>query len=69
MWITILGMIISSVVSVVLSDRIISSLDRLFVQLRIYKSSNINGVWKSIFVIGHGKDKGETFAFKRSIIR
>ena len=66
MWITILGMIISSVVSVVLSDRIISS---LFVQLRIYKSSNINGVWKSIFVIGHGKDKGETFAFKRSIIR
>ena len=56
MWITILGMIISSVVSVVLNDRIISSFDRLFVQLRIYKSSNINGVWKSIFVIGHGKD-------------
>lgn len=59
MWITILGMFISSVVSVILSDKIILALDRLFVQLGISKSSNINGLWKSTFIIGHGKDKQE----------
>ncbi|WP_305133701.1 hypothetical protein [uncultured Clostridium sp.] len=59
MWITILGMFISSVVSVILSDKIIFALDRLFIRLRISKSSNITGLWKATFIMGYGKTKKE----------
>lgn len=59
MWITILGMIISSVISVILSDKIIFALDRLFIRLGISKSSNITGLWKATFIMGYGKNKKE----------
>lgn len=59
MWITVLGMIISSVISVILSDKIILALDRLFIRLGISKCSNITGLWKATFVMGRGKNKEE----------
>jgi len=59
MWITILGMIISSIVSVILSDKIIFGIDRLFVRLGISKYSHITGLWKATFVMGYGKNKTE----------
>lgn len=58
-WITILGMLISAIVSVILSDKIIFGIDRLFIRLGISKSSNITGLWKATFVMGYGKDKME----------
>lgn len=59
MWITILGMIISSIVSVILSDKIIFGIDRLFIRLGIFRVSNITGLWQTTFVMGYGKDKKE----------
>lgn len=59
MWITILGMLISSVVSVILSDKIIFSIHRIFVRLGVSRNSDITGVWKATFVIGTGKNKSE----------
>lgn len=57
MRITILGMVISSIISVILSDKIIFALDRLFIRLEISKSSKISGLWKATFVMGYGKNK------------
>ncbi len=59
MWETILGIIISSVVSVMLSDRIIFGLHSIFVKLGISKKSDISGLWKATFIIGTGKSKVE----------
>lgn len=59
MWITILGMIISAIVSVILSDKIIFGIDRLFVKLGVSKYSYVTGLWKAIFVMGQGKNKVE----------
>ena len=57
MWITILGIIISSIISVILSDKIIFAFDRLFIRLGISKTSNIAGLWKATFAMGYGKNK------------
>lgn len=59
MWITILGMLISSIISVILSDKIIFGIDRLFIRLGISRYSNITGLWKATFITGYGKNKQE----------
>ena len=59
MWFTIFSVIVSSIVSVILSDKIIFGIDRLFVRLGISKYSNINGLWKATFIMGNGKNKTE----------
>lgn len=59
MWITICGMIISSIVSVMLSDKIIFGIDRLFVKLGVSKYSYVTGLWKATFAMGYGKNKIE----------
>lgn len=59
MWITICGMIISSIVSVMLSDKIIFDIDRLFVKLGVSKYSYVAGLWKATFAMGYGKNKIE----------
>lgn len=59
MWITILSIIISSVVSVILSDKIIFGINQIFTKLGISKPSNIAGLWKATFIMGYGKNKVE----------
>ena len=59
MWITILGIVISSIVSVILSDKIMFGLDRLFIKLGMLKISDITGLWKATFIMGNGKNKAE----------
>ena len=59
MWLTILGMIISAVVSVILSDKIIFGLHRIFVRLGVSRSSDVTGLWKATFSMGTGKTKEE----------
>ena len=59
MMLTILSVIISSVVSVILSDKIIFGLQWIFIKLGISKSSDLSGTWKATFVIGSGSKKEE----------
>jgi len=49
MWITILGCIISSVVSVILSDKIINSIDKVLIKLGLSKKADISGTWRATF--------------------
>ncbi len=57
MWI--ISMILSSVVSVILSDKIIFGIERIFTKLGVSKPSNIAGLWKATFIMGYGKNKVE----------
>lgn len=59
MWLTILGMIISAVVSVILSDKIIFGLHRIFVKLGVSRNSDVTGLWKATFSMETGKTKDE----------
>lgn len=54
-----LEILLTSVISIILSDKILFALDRLFVRLGISRYSNIAGLWKATFVMGHGKNKEE----------
>ena len=59
MWLTILGMIISSVISVILSDKIIFGIHRIFVRFGISRNSDMTGLWKATFTTGKGNAKKE----------
>lgn len=55
MWITILGIIISSIISVILSDEIIHGINIIFAKIGISKHSYINGRWKATYIMKSGK--------------
>ena len=59
MWATILGMVISSIVSVILSDKILFGIQRLFIRLGVSRKSDITGLWRATFSVGSGKSRQE----------
>ena len=59
MWVTIICCIISSIVSVFLSDKLIQGFNAVFLKLGLSKSGDISGVWKATFVMGKGSKKTE----------
>ena len=59
MWGTIICCIISSIVSVLLSDKIIQGINTVFIKLGLSKNGDISGVWKATFEMGKGSKKAE----------
>lgn len=59
MWDVIIGCIISSVISVLLSDKIITSITKVLVKLGLSKKADISGIWKATFEIGKRSKKIE----------
>ena len=59
MWITIIGCIISSIISVLLSDKIIAGINNVLIKLGLSKSIDISGIWKATFEIGKGSKMTE----------
>ena len=57
MWVTIICCIISSVISVLLSDKIIQGINIVFIKLGLSKNGDISGVWKATFEMGKGSKK------------
>ena len=52
MWLVIISIIISSIISVLLSDKIIKSLNSVLFKLGLTKKANISGIWKATFEYG-----------------
>jgi hypothetical protein len=57
MWEVILGCIVSSIISVLLSDKIIDGIQKALFQLGLSKNVDISGLWKADFEIGRGEKK------------
>jgi len=59
MWITIISCVISSAISVLLSDKIITGVSKVLMRLGLSKVADISGIWKATFDIGRGAQKAE----------
>lgn len=59
MWITIICCVISSIISVLLSDKIITGINKVLIRLGLSKSADISGLWRATFEIGKGAKKAE----------
>lgn len=59
MWSVIVGCIISSIISVLLSDKIIDGVTKILIKLGLSKKADISGIWKASFEIKKGNKKTE----------
>ena len=57
MWDVVLGCIISSVISVLLSDKIIDGITKILIKLGLSKKADISGLWRANFEMGKGHRK------------
>ena len=57
MWNVVLSCIISSAISVLLSDKIIDGITKILIKLGLSKKADISGLWKADFEIGKGRRK------------
>lgn len=55
----IIGCIISSIISVMLSDVILTGFTKVLIKLGLSKKADVSGIWKATFVVGKGTKKVE----------
>lgn len=69
MWITILGIVISSIVSVLLSDKIISTLQLILEKFGVKRDASLTGIWLATFSMREGQDYLEVIEVKQRFKR
>lgn len=69
MWATILGIIVSSIVSVLLSDKIISALQLVLYKFGVKRDVSLSGIWLATFSMREGQDYLEVIELKQRFKR